>query len=189
MTEADVSYVRERWDPDEDITPVIADMMRLFPPLCRVIARRDLRVPAAGRVGRVIQYVQWDDNHGSVVVRDEEMFLRPEDVKAVWVEDKECLPHWLLPVQYDGNKTPAWVERLLVGQQEEPEDPILEGKIAGPMTDNPTLVVVRLDNGRPLTVHPKKIGVCKDGLFVEDMVAGRVQVIYAMSLIHPPASS
>jgi hypothetical protein len=106
----------------------VKEAMRKFPPSCRVVATQELHVPGPGRVGRVYSYLE---KKGTVMVTvvDEDVYfgLVPGGIKA------ECQLEWLRVLQYDGNKTPEWVDRVLAGEDIEPENPGLEKKIEGPM--------------------------------------------------------
>lgn len=167
------------WDHVGELTPLVADVLRQFPPLCRVIARKRLIIPSPGRVGRVVSYIQRSESMVTLVVRDEDALLGrggPQDAA-------ECLPHWIMPVQYDGNKTPEWVERSLRGEQEDPTDPLAHGKIEGPMASgDPQLVVLRLDNGQPAVVHPDRVLVDGNELFLLGETT-KVPVTYAMQAV------
>jgi len=103
--------------------PVIQGLMLRFPPVCRVRATVSLMIPAPGRIGRVVSYLE----SGNVTVMDEIAWLA-DDTSGVRAE---CSPDQLVVVQYDGNKTPAWLARVFAGEDVPATNPGLEGKIAG----------------------------------------------------------
>lgn len=168
-----------RWNHLRNVSAPMKELLTLFPPLCRVIARRHLYIPEPGGVGRIVQYIDRGD-HSTVLVQAENVLLRRGDpIEGA----KECAPEWLMPVQYDGNKTSSWMEQLLSGDAMFSEDPILRGRIAGPMaTDNPRLWVVRLDTAQPLEAHPDEIVVDGRQLYLAGNGHRRIPVTYAMSI-------
>ena len=120
--------------------PAIQALMRRFPPVCRVRATHPLCIPVRGAIGRVVSYIEPDDDHpdGSVTVMHEAWWFADGDPSKVHGIDAirdpnrgECRPEWLEVVQYDGNKTPEWVERVLWGEDLEPTNPGLDGLVEG----------------------------------------------------------
>lgn len=106
--------------------PAVQEAIRRFPPVCRVRARG---LPA-GRIGRVFGYRESSEGVLLHVV-DEEAWLAddPDMHKACvlcWMADAEV-------VQYDGNKTPEYVDRVLAGEDIEALNPGQEGRIEGEM--------------------------------------------------------
>ena len=105
--------------------PVVQALMLRLPLVCRVraVAGKVLVYPAPGRIGRVVSYME----DGMVTVMDEAEWLaeKPGAIRGT------CDPDWLEVVQYDGNKTPDWVRRVLAGENVPPENPGLEGRIEG----------------------------------------------------------
>lgn len=104
---------------DRDITPEIAaaqaeqvrskpkaiqDLMRKFPPACRVLAS-GYAVPGAGLVGIVVSY--FDDGHVGVVHEDPAMNFLFGTVRG------ECETSRLTVVGYTLPFTPEWVEEVL----------------------------------------------------------------------------
>lgn len=155
------------WERSEELSEAMQQLLVMFPPLCRVIAARVLDVPAKGRVGRVVGYLRGGDDFIRLLVQDEEVLLHrsilaEEDLKP-WI----CAPEWLVPVQYDGNKTPWWVRKTLAtGSPGEIESPVLVGEIRGPMALRPRIWVVRMDIGEPLELHPDEIQLVDDSLIL-----------------------
>lgn len=167
-----------RWNHLRDVSEPMQELLVMFPPMCRVIARRHLRVPAPGEVGRVIQYIDRGKN-STVLVQHEDVLLARGDVYGGAME---CFPEWLMAVQYDGNKTDEWMRRVLSGESMFSEDPILSGRIEGPMaSEDPRMWVVRLDTAQPMEVHPEKILIDEMGLFMQGG-GRRIPVTYAMSI-------
>lgn len=158
----------------------VFEMVRMFPPFCRVLAVRHLIVPAPGRVGRVVGYRK-AERTGNVylMVQDELAFLGGEEV----AEDetvKGCAPEWLVVVQYDGNKTPAWVAQVRAGEAPPTTSPHAQGEISGVLADpEPLLWFVRMDTGLPVELHPNSVYLEEEGgLFIEEDDR-RVPVCYA----------
>lgn len=91
--------------------PVIQELMKRFPPSCVVRATRDLRTPALGRLGVVASYKE----SGLVSVVDKEVWLglEPEGIVPLRAD---CQTDWLEVVEYLGNMTPEWVEKVLAGE-------------------------------------------------------------------------
>ncbi len=84
--------------------PVLHDVMIRFPPSCKVKATIPLHVPAPGKVGQVVSYVEKED--GS-----------PPNVRVVELPDgniaAECETSWLEVVGYYENLTPEFVRLAL----------------------------------------------------------------------------
>lgn len=110
--------------------PSVKEAMRKFPPVCRVTTTRPLHTPAPGRVGRVISYVEKTNDSGIVNIRvvDEMDYL---DTAVGHPIAAECQQEWLTVIQYDGNKTPEWIDRVMAGEDVPATNPGLDGKIEG----------------------------------------------------------
>ena len=97
--------------------PEIREVMRAFPPSCRVVAvEQSLRCPAPGRVGVVVSYIL--DKNTRVV----ELTVADWDDFAAGSGTRHgCKLEWLIPVGYCGNMTPEWVEAVLAGENIPPD--------------------------------------------------------------------
>jgi hypothetical protein len=134
----------------------VFELMRQFPPYCRVIAERKLRCPAPGEVGRVVRYYKNPaENEVYVLVQEEECFLADHPAE----HGRYCRPEWVVPVQYDGNKTPEWADAIRAGEQPDTRNPVLEGIIEGAMAETPQLLFLRMDTGEPIELHPSVVSV------------------------------
>lgn len=106
--------------------------IKQFPPLCRVISEREmLRIPRKGSVGRVVGYGFGDDGSVLISVVHEDVLL----AHGVPISG-ECKPEWLQVIEYDGNKTPEWVARILAGEDIPSVNPLAHGEISGPSPED-----------------------------------------------------
>ncbi len=117
--------------------PAVQDCLRAFPPVCRVVvhddAGADLRIVFGTQVQRVIAYSEQDEGVMIRVMAEDAWFNVP---MGTHIRDSPGIlvsPRHFRVVQYDGNKTPEWVGRVLAGEDVAATNPGLDGKIDGPM--------------------------------------------------------
>jgi hypothetical protein len=168
----------------DSVSDELKELFEMFPPFCRVIAQRRLRVPGLGRVGRVVGYIEGNGGDFKLIVQDEAIFLPHE--RTLEGDDSEpwqCSPEWLIAVQYDGDKTPGWVRRTLARTNLlSAHSPILEGRIEGPMAAGPVqLCLIRWDNAGAIVVHPDAVELDGGRLFVREENR-KIPVTYVPSL-------
>jgi len=87
----------------------IQELMKKFPPSCKVRAVATLHVPGPGRLGVISSYCE----DGCVSVVDFMVWAGFEQEPRVRAM---CPPGSLEVVEYLGNMTPEWVERVLAGE-------------------------------------------------------------------------
>lgn len=102
-----------------------------FPPMCRVqILPNSPDRLSTLLVYRVVSYVETrdenDQQHVFLGLFSEEEYLRKE-----FTARQLCEQAFAKVIQYDGNKTPEFIQRILSGEDLVAENPGLEGRIEG----------------------------------------------------------